>query len=64
LISASDIEIEKQLQRFDASVNVNLNPLAEPKVRRRRLFNNQPSFDLRGHLYRIFGIGLTAISGH
>lgn len=63
LISASDVEIEKQLKRFDAQVDVNLKPLAEPKVRRRKLFNNQPSFDLRGHLYRIFGIDLTAVPG-
>ncbi|MEO7650299.1 MAG: IS110 family transposase [Bryobacteraceae bacterium] len=63
LISASDAEIEKQLKRFDAQVDVILQPLTELKVRRRKLFNNQPSFDLRGHLYRIFGIDLTAVPG-
>ncbi len=63
LISASDVEIEKQLKHFDAQVDVNAKPLSEPKVRRRKLFNNQPSFDLRGHLYRIFGIDLTAVPG-
>ena len=44
-------------------MDVNAKPLSEPKVRRRKLFNNQPSFDLRGHLYRIFGIDLTAVPG-
>lgn len=44
-------------------MGVKVKPLAEPKVRRRKLFNNQPSSDLRGHLYRIFGIDLTAIPG-
>ena len=38
-------------------------PLAPPKVRRKRLFNNEPKFDLRTHLYGVFGVDLTAVPG-
>jgi hypothetical protein len=27
------------------------------------LFSNEPKFDLRSHLYRIFGVDLTAVPG-
>lgn len=63
LIATCDREIEQQLKRFDTNVDVNAKPLSEPKVRRKKLFNNQPNFDLRGHLYRIFGVDLTAVPG-
>jgi transposase len=63
LMRACDQEIEQQLKRFDARVDENAKPLAPPKVRRRKLFSNEPSFDLRKHLYRIFGVDLTAVPG-
>ena len=62
-MAACDLEIERQLRRFDAQVDVQAKPLAPPKVRRRKLFSNEPSFDLRSHLYRIFGVDLTAVPG-
>lgn len=34
-----------------------------PKVRRHRVFGNEPRFDLRSHLYRIFGVDLTEVPG-
>lgn len=61
LVLECDHEIEQQLQTFDARVDCDVKPLAPPKVRRHKLFGNEPSFDLRGHLYRIFGIDLTEI---
>jgi transposase len=60
---ACDLEIEQQLKEFDAKVDVKAEPLAPPKVRRKKLFSNEPKFDLRSHLYRIFGVDLTAIPG-
>jgi transposase len=63
LIAECDHEIERHLKTFDSGVDSKAKALAPPKVRRRKLFGNQPSFDLRGHLYRIFGVDLTEIPG-
>jgi transposase len=63
LLTACDLEIERQLKRFDANIDVKERPLAPPKVRRRKIFSNEPNFDLRTHLYRIFGVDLTAVPG-
>jgi transposase len=62
-IAECDIEIEKLLFQFDARIDVEANPLSPPKVRRKKLYSNEPSFDLRQHLYRIFGVDLTAVPG-
>lgn len=62
LIAECDSEIEQQLSAFDDKADTVTNPLPPGKVRRNR-FHNEPAFDLRGHLYRIFGIDLTAIPG-
>lgn len=63
LMAACDLEIEQRLKCFDAKVDAKAKPLAPPKVRRRKIFSNEPSFDLRSHLYRIFGVDLTAVPG-
>ncbi len=63
LIADCDREIEQQLGRFKDQVDVKAQPLAPPKVRRKKLYSNEPSFDLRQHLYRIFGVDLTAVPG-
>ena len=63
LMAACDREIEQHLKQFDAKVDVKAKPLAPPKTRRKKLFNNEPNFDLRSHLYRIFGVDLTRIPG-
>jgi len=62
-IAECDIEVEKLLGQFDARVDVEASPLPPPKVRRKKLYSNEPSFDLRQHLYRIFGVDLTAVPG-
>ena len=63
LPNATRIEVEKLLCQFDARIDVEASPLAPPKVRRKKLYSNEPSFDLRQHLYRIFGVDLTAVPG-
>jgi transposase len=63
LIAETDREIERHLKTFDAIVECGSKSLASPKVRRRKLFGNEPSFDLRGHLYRIFGVDPTEVPG-
>ena len=63
LMAECDGEIEEQLTAFDARIDVAAQPLPSAKVRRRHLYTNEPSFDLRGHLYRIFGVDLTLIPG-
>jgi len=63
LIAECDREIEEQLNAFKAAADVQSKPLAQPKVHRRSQYTNEPNFDLRGHLYRIFGIDLTAVPG-
>ena len=63
LMAECDGEIEEQLAAFDARIDVAAQPLASAKVHRRHLYTNEPSFDLRSYLYRIFGVDLTAIPG-
>jgi transposase len=63
LVAECDREIEQQLKLFDDRVDRKAKPLVPPKVRRHKLFGNEPSFDLRGHLYRIFGVDLTEVPG-
>jgi len=63
LMAECDGEIEEQLAAFDAKIDVAAQPLPSAKVHRRHLYTNEPSFDLRGHLYRVFGVDLTAIPG-
>ena len=56
-------KIEEQLGTFDAAIDVLAKPLPPAKVHHRNRYTNEPSFDLRGHLYRIFGVDLTAVPG-
>jgi transposase len=63
LIAACDLEIEQQLKRFDDKSDGKREPLTPLKERRKKPFSNEPNFDLRNHLYRIFGVDLTAVPG-
>jgi transposase len=63
LMADCDREIERTLQQFDAKVDVKEKPLKPTKARRKKFFGNEPSFDLHTHLYRIFGVDLTAVPG-
>lgn len=63
LMTECDREIEEQLKAFESAIDVQEKPLAPPKVHRRSRYTNEPSFDLRGHLYRVLGVDLTAVPG-
>jgi transposase len=62
LIAACDFEIEQHLSSFDSKVDVVQAPLCKPKDRHKPR-RNEMRFDLRNHLYRVFGIDLTEIPG-
>jgi transposase len=62
LIAACDVEIEQQLSSFDSKTDITQPPLRKPKDRHRPR-RNELKFDLRGHLYRIFGVDLTEVPG-
>ena len=62
LIAACDREIEQYLKEFDSKLDPTQTPLAKPKDRHKPR-RNEMKFDLRAHLYRIFGVDLTEIPG-
>ena len=62
LIAACDREIEQHLAAFDSMVDLQATPLPKPKDRHKPR-RNQMKFDLRGHMYRVYGVDLTAVPG-
>jgi transposase len=62
LLAATDAEIEQMLAGFSDGSGPDTPELAEPKDRHKPR-RNEMRFDLRGHLYRIFGVDLTGIPG-
>ncbi len=58
-----DERIERQLNAFEAQVDVEAEPLAPHAKGVKRIQGNAPRFDLRSHLYRISGVDLSAIDG-
>jgi transposase len=62
LIGACDSEIEQRLITFDSKIDVAQTPLGKPKDRHKPR-RNEMKFDLRKHLYRVFGVDLTEIPG-
>lgn len=63
LVAACDRQLEQQLKQLESRLDENAAPLAPPKVRRKKFFGNEPNFDLRKHLYRVFGVDLTTVPG-
>jgi transposase len=68
LIAACDREIEHYLKQFDSKLEIAQAPLAKPKDRHKPR-RNEMRFDLRAHLYRIFGVdhknsGINALTAH
>jgi transposase len=63
LLADCDQEIEQTLQQFESKVDTKEKPLKSAKPRRKKFFGNEPNFDLQTHLYRIFGVDLTAVPG-
>jgi hypothetical protein len=62
-IAHCDQEIERVLSTFDALVDPETHPLPPPTTAHRQPQRNEPTFDLRTHLYRIPGIDLTQVPG-
>jgi transposase len=61
-LSACDVEIEKMLAEFTDGGGPDRPKLEAPKDRHKPR-RNELRFDLRGHLYRVFGVDLTAVPG-
>ncbi len=62
MIAACDVEIERCLDTFQSKVDLTQYPLQKPQDRHKPR-RNELRFDLRSHLYRIFGVDLTQIPG-
>jgi len=62
LLANCDVEIEQMLGEFSDGAGPGAPALPEPKDRHKPR-RNELKFDLRGHLYRIFGVDLTAVPG-
>ena len=61
-IADCDQEIEAQLKTMKGKVDVEAQPIPEPRqVKRPRRQKHQPCYDLRGELYRVTGVDLTQI---
>jgi transposase len=61
LMAECDVEIERHLTALpDAHPDA---PVAPATVRRPKPRGNEPDFDLRTHLHRLFGVDLTTIPG-
>jgi transposase len=61
-MGATDLEIEQMLVDFSDGAEPDAPALPQPKDRHKPR-RNDLRFDLRAHLYRIFGVDLTAIPG-
>src|SRR5487761_2012351 len=62
LMAACDVEIERCLATFQSKVDLKRHPLQKSQDRHKPR-RNDLRFDLRSHLYRIFGVDLTQIPG-
>lgn len=60
--AACDAEIERQLQTLPGNLTNDQKPLSKAKDRHKPR-RNELRFDLRSHLYRIFGVDLTQVPG-
>jgi len=61
-ISECDTQLQDQLGNLDSRLETDQKPLSPPKDRHKPR-RNEPHFDLRIHLYRIFGVDLTEVPG-
>ncbi len=62
LLADCDQEIEAYLRELDSKLDVEQHPLPPPDNPHRRR-KNEFHFDMRGELYRILGVDLTAVPG-
>ena len=61
-IADCDCEIEKLLRLLDSKVDPRQSPLVKPKDRHKPR-RNEPRFDSRSEMYRVFGVDLTDVPG-
>jgi transposase len=62
LIGACDTEIAQYLEAFESKVDLPEGPLAKSQEQQKPN-SDQPHFDLRSHLHRIFGVDLARVPG-
>ena len=62
MIRACDHEIEAHLNDFESRTDPGERPPA-PRIKKKKPTGNEPDFDLRSHLFRVFGTDLTQIDG-
>ncbi|MDV2997929.1 MAG: hypothetical protein N4J56_008068 [Chroococcidiopsis sp. SAG 2025] len=58
-----DLRIEDCLSQFNDKIDISQSPLTPPKHIRHKPQGNEPSFDLRTHLYRMSGVDFTQVDG-
>lgn len=58
-----DRQIEECLSQFNDKIDISQSPLSPPKHIRHQPQGNEPTFDLRTHLYRISGVDFTRVDG-
>ena len=63
LLQECDREIHTTLKALDSRIDVKRRPLPPERAGRRKPRRNEPQFNLRQHLYRIFGVDLTQVPG-
>ncbi len=63
MISACDKEIESYLSDFESRIDPDETPPPTPRVKPSKPKGNEPDFNLRSHLYRVFGTDLTQVDG-
>jgi transposase len=63
MITETDAQIAVLLKGFESRIDVEKHPLPPKTTSRRQPSGQDPSFDLRGELYRILGVDLTQIPG-
>lgn len=62
-IADCDRQMEEMLQQYEGPDEPPAAPLGDPQRTRPKRDKNEPRFDMRSHLYRIFGVDLTRIPG-
>jgi transposase len=63
MVAECDTQIATFLRGFESRVDVAAHPLPPSTTSHRRPQRNEPTFDLRGELYRILGVDLTQVPG-
>jgi transposase len=63
MIQSCDREIEKKYQEMPTQIDPEIQPPPPSKRKKKKARKNEPTFDLRTHLYKMVGVDLTAIDG-